>query len=203
MHPFIHPLTSAADPAWEARTDWDIFKGLAKKFSEVAPEVLGLEKDVVLVPILHDTAGEMAQALDVKDWKQGETEAIPGRTMPNIAPNNIEETAAEEMLSDDLPEPAPLTDQPLEMPPPPTVTPTPSPRRAPALPDSGLEGTITLDIDPQTGLIAVESCPVIRTKTFVLGTEPKKYCGPDYHKRKTIEPAAPPGRPRVVGTPQP
>jgi penicillin-binding protein 1B len=118
-------------------------------------------------------------------------------------PNNIEETAAEEMSSDDLPEPAPLTDQPLEMPPPPTVTPTPSPRRAPALPDSGLEGTITLDIDPQTGLIAVESCPVIRTKTFVLGTEPKKYCGPDYHKRKTIEPAAPPGRPRVVGTPQP
>jgi nitrate reductase alpha subunit len=85
MHPFIHPLTSAADPAWEARTDWDIFKGLAKKFSEVAPEVLGVEKDVVLVPILHDTPGEMAQPLDVKDWGKGETEAIPGRTMPNIA----------------------------------------------------------------------------------------------------------------------
>jgi hypothetical protein len=67
------------------------------------------------------------------------------------------------------------------------------------LPDSGLEGTITLDIDPQTGLIAVETCPVIRTKTFVLGTEPKKYCGPQYHQRNTIEPA---GRPRVVGTPQ-
>jgi hypothetical protein len=135
----------------------------------------------------------------------GPEEKFEGRMHgPQDAPdNNIEETAAEEMSSDDLPEPAPLTDQPLEMPPPPTVTPTPSPRRAPALPDSGLEGTITLDIDPQTGLIAVESCPVIRTKTFVLGTEPKKYCGPDYHKRKTIEPAAPPGRPRVVGTPQP
>ena len=62
------------------------------------------------------------------------------------------------------------------------------------MPESGLEGTITLDIDPATGLIAVETCPVIRTKTFVLGTEPKKYCGPDYHKRKTIEPA---DRPRV------
>ncbi len=85
MHPFIHPLTSAADPAWEARTDWDIFKGLAKKFSEVAPEVLGVEKDVVLVPILHDTPGEMAQPLDVKDWKKGETEAIPGKTMPAVA----------------------------------------------------------------------------------------------------------------------
>jgi nitrate reductase alpha subunit len=85
MHPFIHPLTSAADPAWEARTDWDIFKGIARTFSEVAPEVLGVEKDVVLVPILHDTPGEMAQPLDVKDWKKGEVDAIPGRTMPNIA----------------------------------------------------------------------------------------------------------------------
>jgi nitrate reductase alpha subunit len=85
MHPFIHPLTAAADPAWEARTDWDIFKGIARKFSEVAPEVLGVEKDVVLVPILHDTPGEMAQPLDVKDWKKGEVEAIPGKTMPMIA----------------------------------------------------------------------------------------------------------------------
>ncbi|HHG89875.1 MAG TPA: nitrate reductase subunit alpha [Devosia sp.] len=84
MHPFIHPLSSAADPAWEARSDWDIFKGLAKKFSEVAPEVLGVEKDTVLVPILHDTPGEIAQALDVKEWKKGEVEPIPGKTMPNV-----------------------------------------------------------------------------------------------------------------------
>ena len=27
MHPFIHPLTSAVDPAWEARSDWEIYKG--------------------------------------------------------------------------------------------------------------------------------------------------------------------------------
>jgi nitrate reductase alpha subunit len=85
MHPFIHPLTAATDPAWESRSDWDIYKGIAKKFSEVAPEVLGVEKDVVLVPILHDTPGEMAQAMDVKDWKKGEVEAIPGKTMPQVA----------------------------------------------------------------------------------------------------------------------
>ena len=85
MHPFIHPLTSAADPAWEARSDWEIYKGIAKSFSDVAPEVLGVEKDVVLVPILHDTPAEIAQALDVKDWKKGETDAIPGKTMPQIA----------------------------------------------------------------------------------------------------------------------
>lgn len=43
--------------------------------------------------------------------------------------------------------------------------------------------TVTLDIDPTTGLIAVESCPVIRRRTFVIGTEPTKYCGPEYHKK--------------------
>jgi penicillin-binding protein 1B len=50
-------------------------------------------------------------------------------------------------------------------------------------PADKLEGTITLDIDPTTGLIAVDSCPVIRTKTFVIGHEPTKYCGPEYHKK--------------------
>ena len=85
MHPFIHPLTSAADPAWDARSDWDIFKGIAKKFSEVAPEILGVEKDVVLVPILHDTPGELAQPMGVRDWKKGETDPVPGKTMPAVA----------------------------------------------------------------------------------------------------------------------
>ena len=85
MHPFIHPLTAAVDPVWECRSDWEIYKAIAAKFSAVAPEVLGVEKDVVLVPILHDTPGELAQASDVKDWKTGQTEPIPGRTMPQVA----------------------------------------------------------------------------------------------------------------------
>ncbi|WP_419913215.1 nitrate reductase subunit alpha [Hoeflea sp.] len=85
MHPFIHPLTSAADPAWDARSDWEIFRGIAETFSQVAPEILGVEKDVVLVPILHDTPGELAQPFDVKDWKKDEVEAVPGKTMPAVA----------------------------------------------------------------------------------------------------------------------
>ena len=85
MHPFIHPLTSAVDPVWGARSDWEIYKGIAKAFSDVAPEVLGKETDVVLTPILHDTPTEIAQALDVKDWKRGEVEPIPGKTMPQVA----------------------------------------------------------------------------------------------------------------------
>jgi len=80
-------------------------------------------------------------------------------------------------------------------------TPTPRPKQradvAPGYPEEsgGLKGTITLDIDPTTGLIAVETCPIIRTKTFVLGTEPKKYCGPEYHKQPNNAGAT---RPRVV-----
>eukprot|EP01037_Dinobryon_pediforme_P017516 gene17516-17716_t len=84
MHPFIHPLQAAVDPAWQARSDWEIYKGIAKSFSEVSPEVLGVEQDVVLTPILHDTPAEIAQAWDVKDWKLGECEPVPGKTMPSV-----------------------------------------------------------------------------------------------------------------------
>ncbi|MCA0301798.1 MAG: nitrate reductase subunit alpha [Proteobacteria bacterium] len=84
MHPFIHPLTAAVDPVWEAKSDWEIYKAIAKAFSRVAPEVLGVEKDVVLTPILHDSPGEIAQATDVRDWKKGEVEPIPGKTMPAV-----------------------------------------------------------------------------------------------------------------------
>jgi nitrate reductase alpha subunit len=83
MHPFIHPLSRAVDPAWESRSDWDIYKGLAKKFSELCPGHLGTETDIVQVPILHDTPAELGQALAVKDWKRGECEPIPGKTMPS------------------------------------------------------------------------------------------------------------------------
>ena len=85
MHPFIHPLSAAVDPVWGSRTDWDIYKGIARAFSKVAPEVLGVETDVVLTPIQHDSPGELAQPLDVKDWKRGETEPVPGLTMPQVA----------------------------------------------------------------------------------------------------------------------
>jgi penicillin-binding protein 1B len=122
------------------------------------------------------------------------TELFINGTGPNVSDEPVEEETPME-----LPSPSPPLDQPYPEPPP-LVSPSPSPRRAPALPETALEGTITLDIGPQTGFIAVETCPVIRTKTFALGTEPRKYCGPEYHRRKTIEPA---DRPRVVGTPHP
>ncbi len=84
MHPFIHPLTKAVDPLWECRSDWEIFKGFAKKFSELAPGHLGVEKDTVLVPLQHDTPSELGQPFEPKEWKKGECEPIPGKTMPGV-----------------------------------------------------------------------------------------------------------------------
>lgn len=87
----------------------------------------------------------------------------------------------------------PLTDEVLP-PPPPEPSPGASPKvRQPryetrSTETGRLEGTITLDIDPSTGLIAVESCPVIRTRTFVLGTEPKRFCSPEYHRGPAASP---------------
>ncbi|MGM7448134.1 nitrate reductase subunit alpha [Idiomarina sp. ST20R2A10] len=84
MHPFIHPLTAAVDPVWEARSDWEIFKGIAKEFSRISEGHLGVEQDVVTVPMQHDSPGELAQPYGGKAWWKGECEAIPGETMPNI-----------------------------------------------------------------------------------------------------------------------
>ena len=85
MHPFIHPLSAAVDPVWQARSDWEIYKGFAKAFSEVCVGHLGVEQEVVMSPLMHDTPSELAQPFDVKDWKKGECELIPGKTAPTIA----------------------------------------------------------------------------------------------------------------------
>ncbi len=112
------------------------------------------------------------------------------------APHGAETIPEPELTPEELPTVEPADIVPLT-----TLEPSPSP--SPKKPrselrtnESGrLEGTITLDIDPTTGLIAVESCPVIRTRTFVLGTEPKKYCGPEYHRQGASPQAT---RPRLT-----
>jgi nitrate reductase alpha subunit len=84
MHPFIHPLSEAVSPGWESKSDWQIFKTIAKRFSELAEKHLGTRRDVVAIPMHHDSPFELAQPLGVKDWKRGECDPIPGKTMPII-----------------------------------------------------------------------------------------------------------------------
>src|SRR5258705_7240889 len=130
----------------------------------------------------------------------GDTEKRTELFINGTGPNHIEDLATEEATPE--PEASPQIEEPPVAEPSPV--PLPSPKVKPSIyPPEGarLEGTITLDIDPTTGLIAVESCPVVRTTTFVLGTEPRKYCGPQYHKNLTTEPSG--SRPGVVVTPPP
>ncbi len=84
LHSFIHPLSEAVAPVWESKSDWDIFKGLAKATSEWAKKELNEpQTDVVVGPIDHDTSGEIAQP-EIKDWYLDECEPIPGKTTHEI-----------------------------------------------------------------------------------------------------------------------
>ncbi|MEH6669193.1 nitrate reductase subunit alpha [Halopseudomonas sp.] len=84
MHPFIHPLSAAIDPAWESRSDWDIYKSIARKFSEISEGELGVEQDLVSIPMLHDSPGELAQPFGGTDWKTAGEAPVPGKNCPNM-----------------------------------------------------------------------------------------------------------------------
>ncbi|MFJ7118056.1 nitrate reductase subunit alpha [Streptomyces albogriseolus] len=85
MHPFVHAFNPAIAPPWQTRTDWDAFHSIAKEFSRQAADHLGVRKDVVAAALQHDTPDEMATPHGrVRDWKAGECEPVPGRTMPKL-----------------------------------------------------------------------------------------------------------------------
>ncbi len=85
LHSFIHPLSQAIAPVWESKTDWEIFKSLAKATSDIAQEHFNeVRKDIVTLPLSHDTADEISQP-EIKDWYDDECEAIPGKTMHKLA----------------------------------------------------------------------------------------------------------------------
>lgn len=84
LHSFIHPFGAAVPPCWESKTDWEIFKAIAKKVSEISRiHFPGPFRDIVLAPLAHDTPDEISQP-EVKDWFAGECEPIPGKTMPRM-----------------------------------------------------------------------------------------------------------------------
>ncbi|OGO32329.1 MAG: nitrate reductase subunit alpha [Chloroflexi bacterium RBG_16_56_11] len=84
LHTYIHPLSRAVPPCWESKSDWDIFKSIARKVSELAPPHFpGPVKEIVCQPLQHDSADEIAQA-HIRDWTRGEYEPVPGKTMPHL-----------------------------------------------------------------------------------------------------------------------
>jgi nitrate reductase alpha subunit len=85
MHPFVNSFSPAIAPPWQTRTDFDAFHTLARRFSELAAEHLGVRRDVVAVPLTHDTPDELATPHGrVLDWKDGECDPVPGKTMPKL-----------------------------------------------------------------------------------------------------------------------
>lgn len=81
MHTFVHPLNAAIPPVWESKSDWETFRLVAKKTSELALKHLPHPvKDLVTVPLQHDTPDEITQPV-MKDWAKGECEAVPGKSM--------------------------------------------------------------------------------------------------------------------------
>jgi len=100
MHPFVHAFSAAITPPWQARSDYDTFQEMAVVFSKLAGKHLGVRKDVVAMPLQHDTPGETAQPGGVtRDWRTGDVDPIPGKTMPTIAVVERDYGAIAEMMS--------------------------------------------------------------------------------------------------------
>ncbi|MDT3697522.1 MAG: nitrate reductase subunit alpha [Ignavibacterium sp.] len=84
MHSFIHPLSAAIPPVWEAKTDWDIFRNIAWATSQTAKKHLKqTQVDVVTSPLSHDSPDEITQP-SMKDWYLGECDVIAGKTTQKI-----------------------------------------------------------------------------------------------------------------------
>ncbi|MDR6122818.1 nitrate reductase alpha subunit [Bacillus sp. SLBN-46] len=88
MHPFIHPFNPAIAPPWESKSDWDTFRGLAKKFSSMSEQYFsGPVQDVVATPMLHDSRDEISEACTfgkIPDWQNGSFEPVPGQNFPSL-----------------------------------------------------------------------------------------------------------------------
>ncbi|AQZ68837.1 Respiratory nitrate reductase alpha chain [[Actinomadura] parvosata subsp. kistnae] len=59
MHPFVHAFNPAINPPWETRTDFAAFHAIARTFSDLAKNHLGVRRDVVAVAHQHDTPTEL------------------------------------------------------------------------------------------------------------------------------------------------
>lgn len=100
MHPFVHAFTPAIDPPWQAKTDFETFHLLARELSRQAETHLGTRKDLVSVPMQHDTPGQLAQPGGrVNDWKGSGVPGVPGKNLPNFSIVERDYTSIADRLS--------------------------------------------------------------------------------------------------------
>ena len=87
MHPFIHSFNPAIAPPWQTRTDFDIFHDASpRRSAELAATHLGVRKDLVAAPLLHDTPDEMAtpHGRGRATGRPASATRCPGVTMPKL-----------------------------------------------------------------------------------------------------------------------
>jgi nitrate reductase alpha subunit len=85
MHPFVHSFNPAIAPPWQTKTDWDAWKAIAKRSPSWPSTTSAPASDVVAKPLWHDTPEAMATEHGSSDWRTGECEPVPGKTMPVLA----------------------------------------------------------------------------------------------------------------------
>ena len=83
MHPYVHSFNAAVKPPWEARTDFEIYRSLAKVFSRFAKDHLGTQLDVMSIPLFHDTPDEYTLKNGMVPERKG---WHPGVDMPKVIP---------------------------------------------------------------------------------------------------------------------
>ncbi len=89
LHSYIHPMGAAVAPCWEAKSDWDAFYFISKKFQDLAKKHFPQPvREIMSAPLGHDSPGEITQPClsnKVEDWKKGDCEFIPGVTGPSLS----------------------------------------------------------------------------------------------------------------------
>ncbi|MYW04692.1 nitrate reductase subunit alpha [Streptomyces sp. SID3343] len=98
MHPFVHAFNPAITPPWQARTDFEIFHGLAAKLSELAAGRLDTRHDLVATAHQHDTPGETRHpGGTVPEWRG--TGTVPVRDIPTCTVVERDYTAIADKLA--------------------------------------------------------------------------------------------------------
>jgi len=177
----------ASHPEWT--TDWQMPAGVEQAVIDttsggLATEISAVKRtELFIAGTAPFASAESTEGL----LTEGELDTLDEAVSDELAPTP---PSISGQSTDDVPS--------MNMPPPPPGTRTP-PRlegRGVMQPDGStrLVGTITLDVDPTTGLLASRACPVTRQQIFQIGTEPKRYCGAAYHNGRTIMPSDSRGR---------
>ncbi len=88
-HAPVHPSTDRGGGSRLGGTQrLGDLQSIAKAFSRVAPEVLGVEKDVVLTPIMHDSPGRWRSRLTSRTGSGARSNRSPVRPCPPSPSSN-------------------------------------------------------------------------------------------------------------------